>query len=90
MKIVEDIKAGDIRAVSRVIRNIEDQNPKVREVIKELYPYTGNARIVGLTGAPGAGKSTFTDSLITHYRRISSRGPGCGSHQSVYRWSHPG
>jgi len=68
MKIVENIKAGDIRAVSRVIRNIEDQNPQVREVIKELYPYTGNARIVGLTGAPGAGKSTFTDSLITHYR----------------------
>lgn len=68
MEIVEKIKSGDIRAVSKVIRNIEDQNPKVREVIKNLYPYTGNARIVGLTGAPGAGKSTFTDSLIRYYR----------------------
>ncbi len=69
MQIVQDIKAGDTRAGSRVIRNIEDENPRVREVIKELHPYTGNARIVGLTGAPGAGKSTITDSLITHYRQ---------------------
>lgn len=65
---IENIKNGDIRTVSRVIRNIEDDQPEAREIIKRLYPNTGKARVIGLTGAPGSGKSTLTDALIKSYR----------------------
>ena len=61
MSTAERIRAGDIRLASRLIRNLEDKNPRAREVVKELFPFTGNARVLGLTGAPGAGKSTITD-----------------------------
>ena len=56
--------SGDIRALGRVLSLVEDGSPRVREVIKDLAPKTGNARIVGLTGAPGVGKSTMTGALV--------------------------
>jgi LAO/AO transport system kinase len=59
---------GDIRAVSRLIRNIEDQVPNTHEAIKHIFPFTGRAHVVGITGAPGAGKSTLTDQLICSIR----------------------
>jgi LAO/AO transport system kinase len=68
-QIVERIQAGDVRTVSRLIRHIEDKNPKATEVIKALFPLTGQAHVIGLTGAPGAGKSTLSDALITNYRK---------------------
>ncbi|MCF8030559.1 MAG: methylmalonyl Co-A mutase-associated GTPase MeaB [Desulfohalobiaceae bacterium] len=68
MSTAESIRAGDIRLASRLIRNLEDKNPRARELVKELFPYTGKARVLGLTGAPGAGKSTITDYLISSYR----------------------
>jgi len=68
--IVDRIRAGDVRTVSRLIRNIEDKNPRATEVIKALFPLTGQAHVIGLTGAPGAGKSTLSDALITSYRRL--------------------
>ena len=43
---------GDIRAVSRLIRNIEDQVPNTHEAIKHIFPFTGRAHVVGITGAP--------------------------------------
>ena len=73
MGTAESIRAGDIRLASRLIRNLEDKNPRAREVVKELFPYTGKARVLGLTGAPGAGKSTITDYLISSYRATGQR-----------------
>jgi LAO/AO transport system kinase len=68
-QIVDRVQAGDVRTVSRLIRHIEDKNPKATEVIKALFPLTGQAHVIGLTGAPGAGKSTLSDALITNYRK---------------------
>ncbi len=68
-KILNRIREGDVRVVSRLIRNLEDRIPEAKEVIKYIYPHTGQARVVGITGAPGAGKSTITDFLISSYRK---------------------
>lgn len=59
---------GDVRAASRLIRNIEDNIPGTNLAIKQIFPHTGKAHVVGLTGAPGAGKSTITDELIMAIR----------------------
>ncbi len=75
MDIVEKVGNGDVRAVARLIRSVEDRIPQAREAMKELYPLTGNAFIIGLTGAPGSGKSTLTDSLIAAFRK---QGKGVG------------
>jgi len=56
--------SGDTRALARLLSLVEDGSPRVREVIKDLLPKTGNARIIGLTGAPGVGKSTMTGALV--------------------------
>ncbi len=73
MGTAERIRAGDVRLASRLIRNLEDKHPRARDLVKELFPYTGKARVVGLTGAPGAGKSTITDNLISSYRSTGQR-----------------
>ena len=62
------IRAGDVRTASRLIRNLEDQLPEATETLKHIFPHTGKAHIVGITGAPGAGKSTLTDALISSFR----------------------
>ncbi len=61
--------AGEVRAASRLIRNIEDNIPGTNMAIKHIFPHTGRAHVVGLTGAPGAGKSTITDELICSIRK---------------------
>jgi LAO/AO transport system kinase len=66
---VERIRTGDVRALSRAISAIEDARPEAIELLKALFPYSGGARIVGLTGAPGSGKSTLVDQLARHYRQ---------------------
>lgn len=67
--IIKKICAGDVRSASRLIRDIEDKIPEARAKIKKLYAHTGKSFIIGITGAPGAGKSTLTDALITELRR---------------------
>lgn len=68
-KAVEKILAGDIRTAARLIRDIDDGIPEVREALKELYPHTGNAYVIGITGAPGVGKSTLVDQMLSHLRK---------------------
>ena len=68
MKKVEKIRKGDVRTATRLIRNIENNIPEAKSTIRKLFPFTGKARVIGLTGAPGAGKSTLIDSLIALYR----------------------
>jgi len=67
--VAEKVRAGDVRTVARLIRDIDDGMPEVRGVLKELYPYTGKAYVVGITGAPGVGKSTLVDQMLSHLRR---------------------
>jgi len=68
MSIAEKIISGDIRSVARLIRDIDDNVPGARKVLKDLYPSTGRAYVVGITGAPGVGKSTLVDQMVTHLR----------------------
>jgi LAO/AO transport system kinase len=69
MEIGKRIKAGDIRAASRLIRNIEDNVSEAKTTIKHIFPFTGNAHVIGITGSPGAGKSTLVDGLIEWHRK---------------------
>ena len=64
----ERIIAGDQRAAARAMRNVDDRVNGHLELLKEIFPRTGRAFIVGVTGNPGAGKSTLTDRLIERYR----------------------
>jgi GTPase len=62
--IVDRVLAGDVRTVARLIRDIDDGLPEVRQYLKELYHHTGKAYVIGITGAPGVGKSTLVDKII--------------------------
>jgi len=66
---VEKVIAGDVRTVARLIRDIDDRVPEVREILKALYAHTGHAYVVGVTGAPGVGKSTLVDQMVAHLRK---------------------
>ena len=69
MELVDKILAGNVQAASRLIRGIEDEAPDAIEELNGIYPHTGRAYIVGVTGAPGAGKSTLVDNLISIFAR---------------------
>jgi LAO/AO transport system kinase len=69
MEITNKIQGGDVRAASRLIRNLEDRMPEAKLTIKHLFPLTGKAHVIGITGSPGAGKSTLTDGLIDCFRK---------------------
>lgn len=68
---IKKICAGDVRTVSRLIRDIEDKLPDAKAKIKKLYAHTGKSFIIGITGAPGAGKSTLIDALISEFRKLN-------------------
>jgi LAO/AO transport system kinase len=65
----EQIRSGEIRAISRAITAIEDHAPEAEPLLQTLFPQTGGAYLTGITGAPGTGKSTLVDRLAAHYRR---------------------
>ncbi len=67
--ISEKILAGDIRTAARLMSDVDNNVPYVRDVLKELYPHTGKAYIIGVTGAPGVGKSTLVDRMIESLRK---------------------
>jgi LAO/AO transport system ATPase len=71
--LVERARAGDPRGVARLISLVEDASPLLREVAAALTPHAGKARVVGITGAPGVGKSTSTSAMVTALRRRGSR-----------------
>ena len=70
--MVSALRSGDPRALARVISTIENHAPGWIGLLKELFPYTGNALTIGLTGSPGAGKSTLVDQLAKLYRKTKN------------------
>ena len=72
-EILAAVLAGDVRAAARLMRDLDDRRDSAIAVLKQLYPRTGKAYIVGITGNPGAGKSTVVDALISHYRALGER-----------------
>src|SRR5438874_5244991 len=73
--LAQRLLSGDRRALARAITLVEDDRPEGWELVREVYPHTGRAEIVGLTGPPGAGKSTLIGTL-TKARRASGRSVG--------------
>jgi LAO/AO transport system kinase len=71
--LVERARKGEPRAVARLISLVEDASPLLREVMAALAPLAGRAVVVGITGAPGVGKSTSTSALVTALRRRGKR-----------------
>lgn len=70
---IDRVLAGDVRVAARLMRDIDDRTAASRAALKALHPHTGRAYIVGITGNPGAGKSTVVDALIAHYRAAGDK-----------------
>jgi len=64
-RIIERALKGDPRSIARLITVVESENDRAKEIMKKIYPHTGKAHMIGVTGSPGAGKSTFLDKLIS-------------------------
>jgi LAO/AO transport system ATPase len=71
--LVERAREGDARSVARLISLVEDASPLLRDVAAALAPHTGRARVLGLTGPPGVGKSTTTTALVGAFRQAGQR-----------------
>ena len=69
----QQVRAGEVLAVSRAITAIENHAPAAELLLKNLFPYTGGAYLSGITGAPGTGKSTLVDRLAAHYRKADQK-----------------
>ena len=67
------VAAGDVRALARAIRMVEDGDPAVDAVVRDLRSHTGSAHVIGVTGPPGSGKSTLGDQLIARWRSAGHR-----------------
>jgi LAO/AO transport system kinase len=71
--VAAKVLAGDVRAAARLMRDLEDGVGSARDALRAIFPRTGQAYVVGLTGAPGVGKSSITDRLIALYRAQGRR-----------------
>lgn len=72
-QLVQDVLQKKTRAVAKAISIIEREKAEATELLKKLYPLTGNAYLVGITGPPGAGKSTLTDGIVKEWRKLGKK-----------------
>jgi len=73
MPLADQVVASETRAIARALRDVDDRVPGYLELLKALFPRTGSAWVVGITGNPGAGKSTLTDRLIDALRKAGQK-----------------
>ncbi|MDQ6653540.1 MAG: P-loop NTPase fold protein, partial [Acidobacteriota bacterium] len=71
--LIDRVVAGDTRAVARAISKVEDVSKDASQLMKKIFPLTGKGLVIGITGAPGAGKSSLVDKLALHYRQQGER-----------------
>ncbi len=69
--LTKDLLSGDRRALARAISLVENGGPQATQLVKQLYPQSGRAHLIGVTGSPGVGKSTLVDALITQMRKAN-------------------
>jgi len=69
--LLDDFFRGDTRALSRVITRVENRAPDSLSILQRLFPHSGKAKVIGMTGSPGSGKSTLVDKLAAVYRNRS-------------------
>lgn len=74
-KTIQKALSGDPRSIARLISLVESSSPFAEQIMKRLYPHSGKAHLIGITGSPGAGKSTLVDKLIT---RLKEQGKSVG------------
>jgi GTPase len=70
--LIDAVRSGDARALARAISTIENRAPGWSDLMKAVFPHSGQARVIGMTGAPGAGKSTLVDQLARFYRKTKN------------------
>jgi LAO/AO transport system kinase len=74
--LIEDVLSGNPLAVSRSLTEVENDTAHGRQLLDQLFPHTGKAHLIGITGAPGTGKSTLVNALVRHFRRPPEGSPG--------------
>jgi LAO/AO transport system kinase len=72
-ELIDGVRAGHKRAVAKAISLIEDEDPRMEEIMRHLFPYTGHAYVVGFTGPPGSGKSSLVDGVVQLLRTLEKR-----------------
>ncbi|MDP7264591.1 MAG: methylmalonyl Co-A mutase-associated GTPase MeaB [Candidatus Thermoplasmatota archaeon] len=73
MEIVDRLLEGDRRAMARLMSHVENSSAHAKEALALIYPHTGRAHIIGITGPPGAGKSTLVEKLALEYRKLDRK-----------------
>ncbi len=73
MSLTESVLNGDLLALARLLTHVENDSPEGRRALDELFPHTGKAHLVGVTGAPGTGKSSLVNQIALQYRKQSAQ-----------------
>src|SRR5215207_9496085 len=73
MLLTKSVLEGDRLSISRLLTQVENDSQEARDTLAELFPHTGNAHLIGITGAPGTGKSSLVNQIALYYRRNAQK-----------------